>query len=434
MRINIFGLGYVGCVSSVCFANSGHRVLGIDIDRTKVDKINQGKSPIVEPGLEDALQTALSSDLLTATMDQLEPADVSIVCVDTPSDENGGLRLDYIKRVAEQIGECLRALDSYHVVNVRSTVLPGTVENELIPRMERFSGKKAGKDFGVCMNPEFLREGTSIYDFHNPPMTVIGELDERSGDVVAGLYKQLEAPLLRTSLKVAEMVKYSCNAFHALKITFANEIGNLCKRLGIDSHQVMDLFCKDTKLNLSAYYLKPGFAFGGSCLPKDLRALLREARNQDVECPVLDSILRSNHQQIEAAYSMIEKTGKKKIGFVGLSFKPGSDDLRESATVELIEKLIGKGFDVRIYDKEVALARIIGSNKEYIEVAIPHVSSLMVDSLSEVIKSSDVVVLTKENDEVARGLPYYDGETKIVDLVRIWSERQSDDGYDGICW
>lgn len=434
MKVNIFGLGYVGCVSSVCFANSGHRVLGIDIDKTKVDKINQGKSPIVEPGLEDALQTALSSDRLRATTDDLEPADISIVCVGTPSDENGGLRLDYIKRVAEQIGESLRDLDSYHVVNIRSTVLPGTVESELIPRMERCSGKKAGEDFGVCMNPEFLREGTSIYDFHNPPMTIIGELDERSGDVVAGLYDQLEAPLLRTSLKVAEMVKYSCNAFHALKITFANEIGNLCKRLGIDSHQVMDLFCRDTKLNLSTYYLKPGFAFGGSCLPKDLRALLREARNQDVECPVLDSVLKSNDQQIETAYRMIEKTGKKKIGFVGLSFKPGSDDLRESATVELIEKLIGKGFDVRIYDKEVALARIIGANKEYIEFAIPHVSSLMVDSLSEVIESSEVVVLTKKTDEVAHGLPVDDGETRIVDLVRIWSERQSDDRYDGICW
>jgi GDP-mannose 6-dehydrogenase len=308
------------------------------------------------------------------------------------------------------------------------------VESGLIPLLEGASGKKAGRDFGVCMNPEFLREGTSIFDFHHPPMTVIGELDQRSGDAVAELYSSLDAPVLRTSLRVAEMVKYACNAFHALKITFANEIGNLCKRLGIDSHQVMNLFCRDTKLNLSPYYLKPGFAFGGSCLPKDLRALLRVAKENDLECPVLDSILRSNNQQIETAYRMIERTGSKKIGFVGLSFKPGSDDLRESATVELIEKLIGKGYEIRIYDREVALARIMGSNKKYIEFAIPHVSSLMVSTLDGVLQGAEVVVVAKHTEEVEDGLAGMAGDIKIVDLVRMWSERRSDGSYEGICW
>lgn len=435
MKINIFGLGYVGCVTAACLANEGHVVNGMDVDTLKVNMINKGRSPIVEPALDDVINKAIDSRRLVASAGGVEPADISIVCVGTPSNENGSLQLSYVRRVAEQIGDYLAQTDSYHAVNVRSTVLPGTVEDVVIPILESRSKKKAGQDFGVCMNPEFIREGTSIHDYYNPPMTVIGELDKKSGEIVSQIYKNIRAPLIRTTIKTAEIVKYVCNSYHALKVVFANEVGNLCKKLDIDSHDVMDIFCTDTKLNISPSYFKPGFAFGGSCLPKDLRALTYKAKEMDVECHVLDSILRSNSHHVETAFKLLQKTGKKKVGVLGLSFKHGTDDLRESPMVELVEKLIGKGYEVCIYDKEVSLAKIFGSNKKYIEKAIPHISSLLCKSVEDVIRRSQVIIVGKNDVEFKGAVSRVSNGKVVIDLVRIssHSERKKK-SYEGICW
>jgi GDP-mannose 6-dehydrogenase len=435
MRINIFGLGYVGCISAVCLANDGHDVTGIDIDQLKVTMINKAKSPIIEPGLQEALKKAHNSKKLKASNNNISSADISIVCVGTPSNDNGSLRLDYIDRVAEQIGDYLKKENSYHVVNIRSTVLPGTIEEKIIPIIEGRSKKMAGIDFGVCMNPEFMREGTSISDYYNPPFTVIGEINKKSGKAIAELYKSIDAPTFRTSIKVAEMVKYTCNTFHALKITFANEIGNICKDLNIDSHEVMNIFCQDTKLNISSYYMKPGFAFGGSCLPKDLRALLYKAKSIDADCPVIGSILRSNSNQIERAYRLISKTGKNNIGIMGISFKDGTDDLRESPMVELVEKLIGKGYNVSVYDKEVSLAKIYGANKIYIEKMIPHISSITKPSVQDVYDESEVIVICKKSEEIKEVCMQSDNKKMIIDLVRIFSNKKEiKKSYEGISW
>jgi len=435
MRINIYGLGYVGCVSATCLANSGFNVTGVDVDGLKVDMINKGKTPIVEPELQGAIRKAVASKKLRATTNDIGPADISIVCVGTPSNDNGSLQLQYIKRVAEQIGNYLLNSDHYHVVNIRSTVLPGTVEEVVIPILEEHSMSKAGKDFGVCMNPEFMREGTSLYDYFNPPFTVIGQMDKKSGDVVEKLYRGVHAPLFRTTVKAAEIIKYTCNSFHALKIGFANEVGNICKIFNIDSHEVMNIFCEDKKLNISSVYLKPGFAFGGSCLPKDLRALLYKSKEKDLQLPILESILKSNDHQIEVAYRLITKLGKKKIGLLGLSFKPDTDDLRESPMVELAEKLIGKGYILNIYDKEVSLAKIYGSNKKYIEKVIPHVSSLMKKSIKEVIEKSEVVVIAKKSEEFERIIGKINGSKKIIDLARLnILEKRRNIPFEGICW
>jgi len=436
VKINIYGLGYVGSVSAACLAAAGHDVLGIDIDRTKVDHINDGRAPVIEPGLNELVQEGIASGRLRATTAGAVPADLSMICVGTPSAENGSLSLEYVIRAAEQIGAFLRDDRGFHVVCVRSTMLPGTVESTVIPTLERHSQKKVGRDFGVCMNPEFLREGSSIRDYHCPPVTIIGESDPRSGEVVEALYARLPAPVVRTEIAVAEMVKYVGNAYHALKITFANEIGILCKRLGVDGTEVMDLFCRDQKLNVSAAYLKPGFAFGGSCLPKDLRALLYRAKELDVEPALLRSILVSNGNQIEEAYRMIRRTGKKKIAVLGLSFKPGTDDLRESPIAELIEVLIGKGYDVAIHDHDVSLARIYGSNKSYIEQTIPHISCLLKTSMAEAIAVSDVVVVAKRSDGLEQALRTIDGHKVIIDLARAVPEDVVVGGceYEGICW
>ncbi|MCH8125702.1 nucleotide sugar dehydrogenase [candidate division KSB1 bacterium] len=435
MKINVFGLGYVGCVSAACLARNGNYVAGIDVDELKVNMINNGRSPIVEPELQETIKKAVASNRLSATVNSIGLADISIVCVGTPSNENGSLQLDNIKKVAKQIGDYLREIDTYHVVNIRSTVLPGTIDETVIPILEKESRKKAGVDFGVCMNPEFMREGTSIYDYHNPPFTLIGELDKKSGNVIAGIFENLNAPIIRTSIKVAEMIKYTSNTFHALKVSFANEIGNICKNLDIDSHEVMDIFCQDTKLNLSSYYLKPGYAFGGSCLPKDLRALLYKAKELDLDLPVMRSILRSNDNQIELAYKLVKKTGMKKVGVLGLSFKPGTDDLRESPMVELIERLLGKGYEISIHDKEVSLARIVGSNKKYIEQAIPHISSLMKKSVQEVINNSKVIVVGNKSKEYEETVAGINSNTKIIDLIRIFTTLEELNGcYEGICW
>jgi GDP-mannose 6-dehydrogenase len=357
-----------------------------------------------------------------------------MVCVGTPSNENGSLGLKHLMRVIEGIGVLLRTSNEYHVIAVRSTVLPGTVENGVIPLLEEHSLKKAGRDFGVCMNPEFMRETTAIQDFHNPPFTIIGQQDQRSGDLLATLYDAIKAPMERPSIAEAEMVKYACNAFHATKVCFGNEIGNLCKSLGIDSHRVMEMFCKDTRLNLSPYYLKPGFAFGGSCLPKDVRAIVYQAKRNDVEVPLLSSLMLSNEKQIQQAYRIIKNMGRTKIGVLGLSFKVGTDDVRESPIVILIEMLIGKGYAVTIYDEEVSLAKLYGANKRYLDETIPHVTSLMESSVSKVLDKSDVVVISKKTDEFKKDIEALSRDVCIVDLVRIFDAYKGRPHYEGISW
>ena len=437
MRISIFGLGYVGAVSAACFAKEGHEVIGVDVSQTKVDIINSGNSPIIEEGINELIGQMVAEKRLRATADVNEAiaeSDVSLVCVGTPSNDNGSLKLDYVKRVSQQIGESISEKNARHIVVMRSTMLSGTIESLVKPTLEVYSGKKAGKDFDVCINPEFLREGTSIKDFYAPPFTLIGADSEDAAEILKRLYAKIDAPLYTTSVKAAEMVKYSCNCFHGLKVSFANEIGNICKELGIDSHEVMEVFCKDTKLNLSPYYLKSGFAFGGSCLPKDLRALQYKAKELDVKVPVLEAALASNLLQIERAVQMIVKTGKKKIGVLGFAFKAGTDDLRESPVVTVIERLIGKGYDIKLYDKEVSVAKLVGANKEYIEREIPHISNLMADDISEVLQHSEVILIGNPAEEFKAIEPQLTGEQTIVDLVRIFGKRTSGANYQGICW
>lgn len=436
MQISIFGLGYVGTVSAGCLARAGHSVVGVDPAKTKVDLINRGRTPIIEQDIGDILRDAVSAGRLRATTDVadgIRSSDISLICVGTPSLLNGGLDTAYVRRVCEQIGRELRRKSAFHVVVARSTMLPGSMRGLAIPVLEEFSGKRAGVDFGVCINPEFLREGTAVHDFHHPPKTVIGEMDERSGDAVLELYRDIDAPLVRTDIETAEMVKYTDNVWHALKVGFANEIGNICKALGIDGHRVMDIFCRDTKLNLSPYYLKPGFAFGGSCLPKDVRALLYKSRTLDLELPILSAILPSNQRQVERGLEMILREGKRKIGVLGFSFKAGTDDLRESPMVEVIERLIGKGYDLKLYDRNVKLAELVGANRDYILNRIPHISRLMVESVDEVLGFAETVVIGT-GDREFWPIPerLRDGQ-QVVDLVRIPGVR-SGDKYHGICW
>jgi GDP-mannose 6-dehydrogenase len=437
MRLSIFGLGYVGCVSAACFADKGHEVIGVDANQLKVDIINEGHSPIVEKGIEGLLKTAIQEKRLRATTDSLyavHNSDISMVCVGTPCHHNGSLDLTYIKRVCQQIGEALESKSRYHIIAIRSTMLPGTIEQTVIPALEVYSGKRLGRDFGVAINPEFLREGTSVQDFNNPPFTLIGCDLEDAIEPLRKLYAHLDTPVIVMGIKEAEMVKYTCNSFHALKVAFANEIGNICKALNIDSHQVMDAFCQDTKLNLSPYYLKPGFAFGGSCLPKDLRAITYKAKEADVEAPLLNSILVSNRQQIERAIDMVLQTGRKNIGVLGLSFKSGTDDLRESPMVVLIETLIGKGLKLSIYDRDVELARLFGANKEYIEKEIPHISSLLHASLQEVVDASEVLIIGKKEQEFQILADKLNNGRVIIDLVRQFQVEDARKNYQGMCW
>jgi GDP-mannose 6-dehydrogenase len=436
MKISIFGIGYVGCVSAACFAHAGHDVIGVDVNPTKVDIINSGKSPIVEPQMNELIHDVVKSGKLRATTDSMEAvksSDISLVCVGTPSKPNGSLDLGHVARVCEEIGAALATKDTHHTVVIRSTMLPGSIESIAQPALEKTSRKKAGKDFGVCVNPEFLREGTSVKDFYAPPFTLIGADEEETAKIVGNLYSNIDAPIFNTTIKTAEMVKYVCNCFHALKVSFANEIGNICKALELDSHEVMKVFCADTKLNLSPYYLKPGFAFGGSCLPKDLRAVSYKAKELDVDVPLLSAITATNKLQIEKALDMVLSTGNKQVGVLGFSFKAGTDDLRESPMVTLIETLLGKGLELVIYDRDVSLARLFGSNKAYIEEEIPHIAKLMRGSIDEVLDTANTIVIGNRSEEFrqidSRLRP---GQT-VIDLVRLF-DRTSGDGYQGICW
>ena len=438
MRISVFGLGYVGTVSAACFARDGHEVIGVDAVRTKIELINAGQPPIIEAEIGDIVLGAVKSGRLRATDDAdhaICNTDLSFVCVGTPSQPNGNLDLTYIRRVCEMIAGVIRRKRVRHTVVIRSTILPGTMRQIVIPILEEYSGKRAGIEFGVCNNPEFLREGTAVEDFDAPPKTVIGEFDPQSGDMLAVLYGKIEAPLIRTDIETAEMVKYVDNCWHALKIGFANEIGNLCKGLGVDSHDVMDIFCRDEKLNLSSYYLKPGFAFGGSCLPKDVRALQYRAKEIDVDLPVISQILTSNRLQIQRAFDEILDTGRKKIGLLGFSFKAGTDDLRESPMVILAEHLLGKGLSLRIYDTNVSFARLVCANKEYVEQQIPHLASLLCTTVDEVIDHADVLVIGTQSPEFVGALTRARRHQIIVDLVRlpiVGSLLEAE--YRGLCW
>lgn len=436
MRISIFGLGYVGAVSAGCLAADGHEVIGLDPNQTKVDLINKGVTPIIEKDIGEMIAKTVADGKLRATTDVREAvmgSDISLICVGTPSQLNGNLDLSYVRRVCEEIGSAIKEKDSFHVVVARSTMLPGSMRSVVIPSLELSSGKKATLDFGVCNNPEFLREGSAVYDYYNPPKTVIGESDSRAGDVLVKLYEKMNAPLVRTDVETAEMVKYTDNNWHALKVAFANEIGNICKAVGIDGHKVMEIFCQDTKLNLSPYYMKPGFAFGGSCLPKDVRALTYKAKSLDLDLPVLNAIMPSNQRQIEKAISMIVDKGCRKVGILGFAFKAGTDDLRESPLVDVIEYLIGKGYDLKLYDRNVNLAALTGANRDYILNHIPHISKLMVESMEEVLNHADTIVIGNGAEEF-RGVPgsLKEGQV-VVDLVRTIKER-SGGQYDGICW
>jgi GDP-mannose 6-dehydrogenase len=436
MKIAILGLGYVGAVSAGCLAREGHEVIGVDPQQAKVDLINEGRTPIVEKDLGGIIEKQVAEGRLRATSDvedAVRVSDLSIICVGTPSLGNGHIDLTYVKRVCKQIGEGLRDHPG-HTVVVRSTLLPGSMRRTVIPTLEESSGLKAGQDFGVAINPEFLREGTAVHDYFHPPKTVIGELDRASGNVVATLYGHLPCPLIRTDYETAEMVKYADNAWHALKVGFANEIGNICKGLGLDSHKLMEIFCQDTKLNLSPYYLKPGFAFGGSCLPKDVRALTYKAKLLDLNLPILNAILPSNREQLERGIRAVMEKGNRKIGILGFAFKPGTDDLRESPMVELTERLIGKGYELRVYDGAVQLASIRGANRDYILNHIPHISRLMVGSVQEVLDNAGTIVIGNAAAEFREVPRLISPGQSIVDLARVSDACSVEGVYDGICW
>ncbi len=437
MNISIFGLGYVGAVSAACFADLGHTVVGVDPNRTKVDLINAGRAPVIEAQLGELTLRAVQAKRLRATPDAetaVKGTQVTFICVATPSQANGSLDLRYLEKVCAEIGTALASKPDFHVVVIRSTVLPGTVRQTVIPILERASGKRAGAGFGVCNNPEFLREGTAVSDFLSPAKTVIGSTDAYSGNLVQSLYDGLPGPVSRCAIEVGEMIKYADNAWHATKVTFANEIGKICKSLAIDSHEVMDLFCQDTKLNLSGSYLKPGFAFGGSCLPKDLRALTYRARSCDVPTPLLSSVITSNREHIEHGLSLILAARSKSVGVLGFSFKAGTDDLRESPLVEVIERLIGKGYDLRLYDRNVHLAKLTGANREYILKAIPHIERLMVSTLDEAIDRSDVIVIGNRAPEFAEVAARLRKHQLVIDFVRIAEIERQHENYSGICW
>ena len=437
MNISIFGLGYVGCVTAACLAQDRHNVIGVDINPYKVDLLNNGKSPLVEPGLDELITDGHTGNRLHATTETekaIRESEISLVCVGTPSHENGSLDLTYIKRACRDIGAALKNKGDYHIVVIRSTVLPGTVEGTLIPILEQESGLKAGADFGICMNPEFLREGSAIKDYYHPSFVVIGEIDQRSGDPLEQLYAPVDAPVFRTHIKNAEMVKYACNAFHALKVVFANEIGSICKRNGIDGQEVMEIFIQDKQLNISPVYLRPGYAFGGSCLPKDVRALAYRAKEVDADCAVLNAILPSNHAQVMEAVHMVERTGRKKVGLLGLSFKPNTDDLRESPAITLAETLYGRGYQIKIFDDQVQLSRLIGANKSFLEQQLPHIAALMSDTIEALIAESEVIVVTHGSKVFLQAAESLRPDQVLIDLVGLFKHQEIKASYEGIAW
>lgn len=436
MKISIVGLGYVGAVCSACFAKEGHDIIGVDIDQTKVDIINSGTSPIVEKDLDNYIKQGIDSGKIKATTDldyAVQNSDITIIAVGTPSLQNGSLNLNYIKEAAKSVGELLKTKESFHVVSMRSTVLPTTAKKIVIPIIEDISGKKSGKDFGYISNPEFLRESTAIYDFYNPPFTIVGGSDEKSLAMFEKLYSFLKTPLFKSEIEVAEMIKYSSNAWHALKVTFSNEIGMICKKFDIDSHKVMDIFCEDTKLNISSYYMKSGFAFGGSCLPKDVKALTHRAKELDVTTPVLQNIMPSNELQITRIFKeFIQPLRMKKVTLMGLSFKAETDDLREAPQLTLAEILIGKGYDLTIYDTNVLHAKNIGTIAAILENNLNHIDKRLSNNFHRCLEDAEIIIIGNNAPEFKELQKQY--PTKhIIDLVRVTNEK-SNNFYQGICW
>jgi GDP-mannose 6-dehydrogenase len=437
VRVSIFGLGYVGTVSAACLAKSGHTVIGVDTNVEKVALLNEGLSPIVEKDVPDLVAEARRNETLRATADIRDAvlnSDISLICVGTPSRRDGGLDVTAVERVCHDIGLVLAGKAGPHVVTIRSTVLPGTTRDVIIPALEQASGKALGKGLSVCGNPEFLREGTAVYDFHNPPKTVVGGSDAKAVEAVLALYEGIDAPVIVTSIETAEMVKYTDNCWHAVKVAFGNEIGNICQSVGVDSHEVIDIFLKDTKLNISPAYLKPGFAFGGSCLPKDLRALTFKGRSLSLELPLLNNVLPSNRVQIERAIDMIISSGKRKVGFLGISFKEGTDDMRESPQIEVIERLIGKGYGLRLYDSNVRISGLLGANRMRIMESIPHIGSLMVDRLDDVLAEAEIVVVGNNAPEFADIVGRLRPDQILVDLVRVKNGAALGSRYLGVNW
>lgn len=441
MKVSVFGLGYVGTVSAACLAREGHDVVGVDVNPAKLAMIGEGRTPVVEERIGEIVAEVVATGRLTVADDvtaAVHATDLSLVCVGTPSAPNGSLDTSYLERAAREIGDALRSRPAEagrHVVVFRSTMLPGTCLGVLVPLLEEASGLVAGQDFGVAVNPEFLREGSSVKDFYDPPKTVVGELDPASGDAVLALYSDLGAPEFRVEPPVAEMTKYVDNTFHGLKIGFANEIGALARELGVDSHDVMEIFLSDTKLNISPAYLRPGFAFGGSCLPKDLRGLVHAARRHDVRVPILENVLPSNDEHIQRAFEHVAATGKRRVGVFGLAFKGGTDDLRESPLVELCERMLGKGYDLRIHDPAVVESALLGANRAFIEAHLPHLRDLLVDDVGAVIEHAEVLVIGKAGDAVRAALGHDPG-VPVIDLVRLpdAARRRQQEGYVGLAW
>jgi GDP-mannose 6-dehydrogenase len=438
MKISVFGLGYVGAVSVACLARDGHDVVGVDIDPVKLDLIRSGRSPIIEEGIQELMHEVVAKKKVTVSNDALQAVldtEISFVCVGTPPSANGSQDLSAMKRLAEQVGDALKRKSVHHVGVIRSTVQPGTVEGMVRPIIEEHSGKRAGTDFSLCFQPEFLREGTSIRDYDNPPFTVIGTDSERAANTLRELFGHLPCEFLVTQIATAECLKYACNAFHAMKVTFANEIGRLAQAFSVDSHEVMRLVSKDTRLNISPAYLRPGFAFGGSCLPKDLKAMLYMGKSRDVVTPMLASLLPSNRVHIDHAIDRVLADGRRSVGMLGLSFKTGTDDLRESPLVTLAERFIGKGLKLRIFDPEVNLSRLMGANRRYIEESIPHIGSLMCSNLSEMVSPSDIVIVGLGDKRLLAQLtPLIRDDQLVLDLVNVPDRSAMRGRYQGICW
>ncbi len=437
--LSIFGLGYVGSVMAACFAHKGYRVIGVDINAAKVEKLRSGHSPIVEAQMEQLVAEGHRTSLLHATTDAgsaVCESDLSFVSVGTPCQRNAKLDLRHIEHACREIGQGMKRKGSHHIVVVRSTVLPGTTESLVIPTLEATSGKRPGVDFSVCYNPEFMREGSAVQDFFQPPYTILGSRHPDDLGLLRKVYSWVPDRVYETSLAVAEMIKYVSNAFHALKVTFANEVGTLCRQLGADTQEVMKIFAADTKLNISSAYLTPGFAFGGSCLPKDLRALTYRARELDLRMPLLESILTSNQEHIQRVVEAILQTNKKKVGVLGLSFKAGTDDLRESPQVELVKRLLGEGCQIRIWDQDVSIGRLVGSNQQFIEQVIPHVASLLATSLEEVFQAAEVVVIASRSLPKEKIEAHLKPDQIVIDLVNLEKARRMEGvaAYHGLCW
>jgi GDP-mannose 6-dehydrogenase len=435
MNISIFGLGYVGCIGLGCLAEQGHYMIGVDIEKSKVNLINSGKATIVEKDIDGLIRKNFENKRITATTNTTEAvkdSNVAIICVGTPNNENGHLDMTHIHTVAKEIGAALKEKNDFYTIAIRSTVMPGT-NKKVGEIIEQYSGKKKGKDFAVVSNPEFLREGSAVADFFNPPYTVLSSESAKAIEVMREVYQSINAEVVITDIGAAELIKFVNNSFHGLKVVFANEIGRICKALGIDSGNLMELFVKDKILNISPYYLKPGFAYGGSCLPKDLKALNSIAHDKYIKLPVLSSVESSNQVHIEHAMKLLMNKNKKKIGFYGISFKAGTDDLRFSPALELAERLLGKGYEIKVYDRNVILSRLTGKNKEYIFNKLPHINKLLVEDVNEFITSIEVLVIVNKDNDINKIFDMDLSNIDIIDLVRA-TEDVKLNNYEGICW